>query len=150
MSTGVDYAFFPHPSVPALKTAGARFVMRYISSETANDANGKNLLPGECKALLAADIRVGVVVEEGTQMMPAAPPAGAAAGRHADAVVKALGMPSVPVYFAADFDATPAQQAPINAFLDGAASVIGRSRTGLYGGYYVVKRAFDAGKCRYG
>jgi len=65
VSTGVDYAFFPHPSAPALKTAGARFVLRYISSDPANDANGKNLLPGECKALLGADIRVGVVVEEG-------------------------------------------------------------------------------------
>src|SRR5215470_17404724 len=102
MSTGVDYAFYPHPSVSALTTAGVRFVMRYISSETANDANGKNLLPGECKALLAADIRVGVVVEEGAQMMLGGHTAGAAAAKHADAVVKALGMPSIPVYFAAD------------------------------------------------
>jgi hypothetical protein len=146
----VDYAFFPHPSIAALQGAGVRFVLRYISTSPANDTNGKNLVPGECKALLGAGLRVGVVVEEGTSMMLGGHAAGEAAARHADAVVKALNMPGIPVYFAADFDATPGQQDPINAFLDGAASVIGRNRTGVYGGYYVVKRAFDAGKARYG
>jgi len=147
---GIDYAFNPHPSIPSMKGAGVKFACRYISTNPANDTNGKNLIPSECKALLAAGLDVVVVVEEGASMMLGGHNAGVAAARHADAVVKALGMPGIPVYFAADFDATPAQQVPINACLDGAASVIGHNRTGLYGGFYVVKRAFDAGKCRYG
>lgn len=38
--------------------------------------------------------------------------------------------------------AQPAQQAAINAYLDGAASVLGRARVGLYGGYGPVSGAF--------
>ena len=149
MSTGIDYSFNPHPSVSAMKHAGVQFAGRYISANPANDANGKNLTPPECRALLAAGISIIMVVEEGAAMMLGGHAGGVAAARHADAVVKALGMENMPVYYAADFDATPAQQQPINAFLDGAASVTGRSRVGLYGGYYPVKRALDAGKCKY-
>jgi hypothetical protein len=150
LSAGVDYAFNPHPSVSALKGAGVQFVARYISTSPANDTNGKNLMPAECKSLLGAGLKVCVVVEEGASFMLGGHPAGVSAAHHADAVTKALGMGGIPVYIAADFDAAPAQQPAINACLDGMASVIGRGRTGLYGGYYVVKRAFDAGKCRYG
>ena len=149
MSAGVDYAFSPHPSIAALNSAGAVFVCRYISTLPANDTNGKNLIPAECKALLTAGLKIVVVVEEGAAMMLGGTATGKAAAVHADAVVKALGMPGMPVYFAADFDATPAQQAPINACLDGAASVIGRNRTGIYGGFYPVSRALDAGKAAY-
>jgi len=147
---GIDYAFFPHPSLAAMNGAGVKFACRYISSNPANDSSGKNLLPGETRTLLGAGFQIVVVVEEGASMMLGGHSAGVAAAKHADAVVTALGMPGIPVYYAADFDATPAQQAPINACLDGAASVTGRDRVGLYGGYYVVERAFDAGKCRYG
>lgn len=150
MSVGVDYAFNPHPSISAMKGAGVRFVCRYISTLPTNDANGKNLIPSECKALLGAGFKIVMVVEEGESMMLGGHSAGVAAAKHADAVVKALNMGDMPIYFAADFDATPAQQAPINACLDGAAEVVGRKRVGLYGGYHVLKRAFDAGKCRYG
>src|SRR5215510_9619548 len=143
---GVDYAFLPHPSPAAMKTAGVKFAARYISANPANDANGKNLLPGECEALLAAGLEVVVVVEEGASFMLGGHAAGAAAARHADAVVKALRMPGIPVYIAADFDAAPAQQAPINACLDGMADVLGRDRVGLYGGFWPLSRAFDAGK----
>jgi hypothetical protein len=53
----------------------------------------------------------------------------------------ACGMPhGSPIYFAVDFDATPAQQVPINAYLTGAASVLGKTCVGVYGSYYVCKR----------
>ncbi len=146
MSYGTDYAFYPHPSVAALKAAGARFVCRYTSPDPANDANGKNLLPGEAKALLAAGIAIVVVFETYAARMCEGHAAGVADAKHSDAVVKALGMPGLPVYFAADWDATPGDQTFINNYLDGAASVIGHGRTGIYGGYYPVKRALDAGK----
>jgi hypothetical protein len=50
-----------------------------------------------------------------------------------------------PIYFSADWDTTPDDQVKVNAFLDGAASVLGRASVGIYGGYYVVKRALDGG-----
>ena len=39
-------------------------------------------------------------------------------------------MPGIPVYYACDWDCTAADQAAVNAYLDGAASVTGRARTG--------------------
>ncbi len=50
-----------------------------------------------------------------------------------------------PIYFSADFDATPADQIPIDQFLRGAASVIGAANVGIYGGYWPVRRALDNG-----
>lgn len=148
---GADYAFYPHPSIAGLKAAGVEFVVRYISSDPANDSNGKNLLPGECGALLAAGIRVCVVSEEGGgQRLLAGNSGGVADAKHANAVVAGLKMPSIPVYFAADWDAAPGQQALINAYLDGAASVIGHARTGIYGGYWPLSRALTAGACAWG
>jgi hypothetical protein len=149
VSKGIDYAFSPHPSASALKSAGVTFVCRYISAETANDANGKNLLPAEKAALLAAGFQLVVVVEEGATRMLGGRAAGVADAAHADSVAKALGLAGMPVYFACDFDSTEAQQAAINAYLDGCASVIGVGRVGIYGGYYPVKRALDAGKAKY-
>jgi hypothetical protein len=146
---GADYAFFPHPPIAALKAAGVRFVVRYVSSLPVNDTNGKNLLSGECKALLAAGIAVCVVAEEGASRMLGGKSAGVADAKHADQVTTALGLKGIPVYFACDFDASEANQGPINAYLDGAASVVSRGRTGLYGGYWPVSRALDAGKCAY-
>lgn len=146
---GTDYAFTPHPPVSALKAAGVKFACRYISSFAPNDTNGKNLLPAELKTLLGAALKVVVVVEEGASRMKAGHSAGAADAAHAEKVTSALAMGGIPVYFACDFDATPGDQTAIDAYLDGAASVIGRNRTGLYGGYYPVKRALDAGKAHY-
>jgi hypothetical protein len=149
MSKGIDYAFNPHPSIASLKAGGYVFACRYISSSAQNDKNGKNLLAPEKTALLAAGISIVVVVEEGASRMLAGHSAGVTDATHADAVVKALGMTGMPIYFAADWDATEAQQAAINAYLDGAASIIGRGRVGIYGGYHVVDRALDAGKATY-
>jgi hypothetical protein len=150
VTRGIDYAFSPHPSVSALKTAGVAFVCRYVSADPRNDANGKNLLPAEKTALLGAGFQLVVVCEEwAASRMLGGHAAGVADATHADAVVKALGLAGVPVYFACDFDATEAQQVPINAYLDGCASVIGVNRVGIYGGYYPLKRALDAGKAKY-
>jgi hypothetical protein len=62
----------------------------------------------------------------------------------------ALGAPVCPIYFSADFDATASQQAAINSYLDGVASVIGRDRVGVYGSYYVIERTLGAGKAKWG
>jgi peptidoglycan hydrolase-like protein with peptidoglycan-binding domain len=144
-AVGIDYAFSPHPAPSAVRAYGASFACRYVSSNPANDLNGKNLLKAELALLVTAGISVVLVAEEGANRMLAGRSAGIADAQHAEAVVMALGMTGVPVYFACDFDASPASQAAIDGYLDGAASVIGRDRTGIYGGYYPVKRALDNG-----
>jgi hypothetical protein len=146
---GLDYAFGTHPSIAAIKGAGATWVGRYVSSNPANDTNGKNLVPAEKSALLAAGVQIILFVEEGASRMLGGHAAGVADAQHFDAVVKALGMPEAVAYFCADWDATEAEQPVINSYLDGAISVIGLARTGIYGGFYVVERVLNARKASF-
>ena len=149
MAKGLDFAFSPHPSVAAIKSYGAAWVGRYVSMMPVNDTNGKNLTPAECNDLKAAGIHIILFVEEGAQAMQGGHATGVLHATHAVAVAKALGLDGIPFYYSADWDATPADQTAINAYLDGATSVHGLTRTGIYGGYYVVKRALDAGKASF-
>ncbi|TDD69376.1 DUF1906 domain-containing protein [Actinomadura darangshiensis] len=141
---GIDYAW-SHPSVSAMRSAGVKFVCRYLS----HDAS-KNLDRAEADRLSDAGIWMVVVWETTAKRALSGKAGGADDAREAARQAKACGMPEDrPIYFAVDWDATPGQQDDINAYLDGAASVIGRDRVGLYGGYYPVKRALDAGKARW-
>lgn len=146
MRFGVDYSGTA-PSVDALKHAGATFVCRYLSTP----GNPKNLRPSEARQLRSSGIDVVLVFETtATRAL-----AGAAAGKRDAASARrqalACGAPaSTPVYFAVDFDATAAQTKAVNQYLAGAASVLGKDRTGVYGGYRAVRAALDAGVCRYG
>lgn len=138
---GVDYAW-SHPGGAALKAAGKQFACRYLSPDSS-----KNLTRVEADDLAAHGVWCVVVYEATAQRALSGEAGGAADAKTAQAQAKAAGMPSGrPIYFAVDFDATASQQAAINAYLDGAASVLGASRVGIYGGYYPVKRALDAGK----
>jgi hypothetical protein len=61
------------------------------------------------------------------------------------------GPPNPVIYFSCDYDAPPRDQANINAYLAAASAVLGGPQfCGIYGGYWVVKRALDAGVCRFG
>lgn len=145
MAKGYDYAFAPHPSVSALKADGATFVARYLSH-----SSNKNLTSAELHALNDSGIAVVVVFEDGAFNTLSGHGQGLADATYADEMVRSMGMSGIPIFFAADFDATEGQQAAIDSYLDGVASVIGRNRTGLYAGYYPTKRAFDAGKIAWG
>ncbi|MBC6458818.1 glycoside hydrolase domain-containing protein [Actinomadura sp. HBU206391] len=139
---GIDYSW-GRPGTAALKKAGAKFVCRYLS----DDPSGKNLTRAEADELSAAGIWVVVVWESAKDRALAGRSGGTADAKAAAAQATACGMPGDrPIYFAVDFDATAAQQSKINAYLDGAASVIGQRRVGVYGGYGPVKRSLDAGK----
>lgn len=141
MALGIDYAFSPHPPLSAVRAGGVRFAARYTSDLAINDRNGKNLLPGEKTALLSAGMSIVFNYESSANRMLGGAPAGKADAQHADAVAKALGMPGIPVYFSCDFDATPGNQVPINAYLKAAAAIISLDRVGIYGGYWPVSRA---------
>ncbi|GAA4105911.1 DUF1906 domain-containing protein [Actinomadura miaoliensis] len=142
---GVDYAW-GRPGPDALKKAGARFVCRYLS----HDTSGKNLTRAEADQLSRAGLWLVVVWETTARRALSGRSGGAADARDAAKQAANCGMPEDrPIYFAVDFDASASQQAAVNAYLDGAASVIGRDRVGLYAGYGPTKRALDAGKARW-
>lgn len=143
---GLDYAWGgPRGQLGTIKSLGYGFIARYLSSDSS-----KNLTLQEKNSAMAVGLAVIVVWETSANRIMGGHAAGVADARSADAEVKALGMPGIPIYFACDFDASAAQQATINAYLDGVASVIGHGRTGLYAGYYPIKRSFDAGKIAFG
>jgi hypothetical protein len=142
---GIDYAA-GDPQPARLKAAGVHFVCRYVSTR----GNPKNLRAAEAKKLRDAGIDVVVVFETTAARALAGRDAGVLDAKSALAQAKDC-MPgeSSPIYFAVDFDATPGNQAAINAYLRGAAAFLGKDQVGIYGGYYPVKRALDAGVCKY-
>jgi hypothetical protein len=146
MAEGVDYAW-GRPGATALKAAGKTFAMRYLS----HDGSGKNLDHAEAVHLSNAGIDLGVVWETTAKRALAGHATGAQDARDADAQARACGMPhDRPIYFAVDFDASSGQRSAILDYFRGVASVLGVSRTGMYGGYYPIKWAFDAGVIRWG
>lgn len=143
---GIDYSWGrPRPS--RIAEAGYTFVCRYVSWST----TGKNLTRSEADALRAAGLDIVVNWEYSADEALDGYAKGASNAQEAVRQAAACGMPSDrPIYFSVDFDATSGQQAAINSYFDGVASVIGRSRVGAYGGYHVIKRLFDAGKITWG
>jgi len=145
---GLDYAWYSgssYPSPSCLKNAGVTFIMRYLSHDASKD-----LTSTELKAMNDAGIKVGVVWETTADRMLGGYSAGVSDGQSAKSAADALGMAGIPIYFACDWDASESQQAAINSYLDGAASVVGRDRTGIYAGYWPLKRSLDAGKAKWG
>ncbi len=143
---GIDYAW-GRPAPSTIRADGYTFAARYLSYSD----GGKNLSAGEAASLRSGGVDVAVVWEESATAALNGYSEGVSDARAAQSEAAACGQPAGrPIYFAVDFDASAGDQAAINSYLDGVASVIGRERTGVYGGYYVVKRSFDAGKVRYG
>lgn len=144
---GFDYAW-GRPGVSALKGAGAKFVMRYLSWLP----NGKVINKSELDALRAGGIAVGLNWEFAAGDMKGGFSSGTIHGKEALRQAKALGYPKgLAIYFSADWDATPAQQTLIHSYVDGVRLAFGGYyKVGLYGGYYPVKRALDAGHVDYG
>jgi hypothetical protein len=142
---GIDYAF-GRPGIAALQAAGVKFVCRYLSHSPT-----KNLTSAEAHALSNAGIWIVVVWETTAKRSLDGRTAGVADAIDAQMQAQACGMPSGrPIYFAVDWDASSGQQAAINAYLDGAASVLGEGRVGIYGGYGPVQRAMDSGHAAWG
>jgi hypothetical protein len=141
---GIDYAF-GRPRISTLRNAGVKFVCRYLSHSPS-----KNLTAAEAKSLSDGGIWIVVVWETLADRAKAGRAAGLDDGTDALAQAKACGMPDDrPIYFAVDWDATKAQQPAIDAYLDGAASVLGKDRVGIYGGYGPVSRALDGGHAKW-
>jgi len=146
---GLDYSY-ARPSPSGLHSQGYTFAARYFSYDNSS-THGKILFSAEAKSLIANGIDIVSNWEYAADDALNGYNAGVNDAKLANQQAAAAGAPADrPIYFSVDFDATPAQQTPINSYMDGVASVIGRGRTGAYGGYYVIKRLFDAGKITYG
>ena len=144
MRLGLDYAG-GRPGGRAIRDAGYTFAVRYLS-EGGSALPGKLLTPAEAEDLRANGVSIAVVWETTANRMLGGRSAGIADASAARGQIERCGGPEDrPVYFAADWDATPAQQAQINAYLEGAASVVGLENTGIYGGYWPLSRAKQAG-----
>jgi hypothetical protein len=141
MKTGLDFSW-SKPSISAIKAEGYSFVIRYLSY----DHNRKNLTHAEAASYSANHIDVVSNWEAGARDALKGYAAGHQHATAANDQHHACGGPSgAPIYFSADFDVTPQQQAAVNDYLRGVASVIGIKRVGVYGGYYTVKRCAEAG-----
>src|SRR4051794_16232229 len=144
--SGVDYSW-ARPSPSGLRSAGYTFAVRYLSYDT----TGKNLSASEARALQAAGVDVVSNWESGASDALKGRARGASDAQEALRQANADGMPAGrPIYFSVDFDASEAQQAAINDYFDGVASVLGIARTGAYGGFWPIQRLFNAGKIAWG
>ena len=143
---GVDFSF-ARPGGAAIVAAGKSFVVRYVPY---SGDGGKGLTAAEIKDYRRHGLAIALVYESIAQRALAGKSAGAADARRAQAALASLGMPlDLPIYFACDWNATSAQQPTINAYLAGAASVIGIARVGVYGGYGLITRTKAARTARW-
>lgn len=159
MAEGVDYSW-ARPGGATLKAAGKSFAWRYLY---ADGQGGKGLDRSEYDDLVAHGLEVVVGYESWAARALDGKQAGIDDARAAQAQLVALGLPTnMPIYFAVDFDVpdyaprlsdgianSRAKLGPVANYFDGVRSVLG-DRTGGYGGFWVIKRLFDAGLIKWG
>jgi peptidoglycan hydrolase-like protein with peptidoglycan-binding domain len=146
MRFGLDWAW-GEMSTAALHGVGASFAIRYVSEE----GNAKNITLQEATVLSHAGIDVVLVFETTAQRALDGRAAGSADADAARAQAASAGMPQGrPIYFAVDFEATPAQLYAIDEYFQGVADRLGLADVGAYGGYAVIEYLFDHGRIRWG
>jgi hypothetical protein len=137
MAKGVDFSW-GRPDLDAVKRQGYSFVARYAATTE------KGITKSEADDLHAHGLGIVLVYESYAGRAKEGRIAGYADGKTALANARAIGFPtSRPIYFAVDFNAIPADQFAIDGYLGGAATVIGASRVGVYGSYFLVNRCYQ-------
>jgi hypothetical protein len=138
MTEGCDYSS-GRPDPRCLFQQGMRFVVRYTSI----GSHPKNMSAAEVDRLLDAGLAVATVFEESVGHMLGGKAAGVDAAKASRGLAEACGMPAGrPHYFALDIDPRPLTDRDwtlIRAYLDGAASVLGWSAVGVYGGFKAIE-----------
>jgi|SRR5215471_2512590 len=145
---GIDYSYGQGLTTAQMHRGGVTFVCRYL----AYLPNGKCINKAEFDNLVKAGIKVVLVWEQDGRDCMGGRARGVAHAQEAAKQAHALtGSNEAVIYFApCDFDAAPGMQPLINGYLDGAASVIGHGRTGMYGGFWPLSRALDGRHAAYG
>lgn len=136
-----------YPAPAAIKVAGYAGVVRYIGTP----GRGKNLTRTEAQQMRAAGIPIALVYETTAGWALGGAQAGADAARAslADAAVCEVQVRCV--HMAVDVDVTSAaQMQAVQQMLDGAASVLGRDRVGVYGEADVIDACLGARHATYG
>lgn len=140
MLNGIDFSFGSGLTAGEIKNGGKAFVCRYLSG-----GGSKDISAAELANYKAAGIPVIFVWEtSGVDMTSTAN--GVADARSAEAELNSIGAAGAPVFFAADEQT----ESDLTGYLQGAASVIGKDRTGIYGGLGSVSAAFNQGLVTYG
>lgn len=141
---GLDFNTYPDPGTSTITADGCSFVSQYLAG------------PGHLTAASAADFHShGISVVANWEFDPSTPLNGYSGGvsdaQAALADANAAGFPaSLPIYFSIDFNPTASQISTVISYFQGAASVLGLSRTGAYGGYYTISQLFDNNAISYG
>ena len=150
MAIYADYSLW-RPTVAQIKALGAEGVCRYISDRNLADTNvpGKNITPAEAKTLLDGDLAIVLVWETTASRAGEGATAGLEDVLAAEAQADYLGYPvSAPIFYAVDYDATPAQVKP---YLDAITTHAKRtSGLGIYGGFDIIEAFVTSGKFIYG
>lgn len=144
---GFDYAG-GRPSGRAIRDAGGTFVCRYLT-DGGPSLPGKQLIASEVRDLQQNGIAIVCNYETYADRMKSGYDGGKADAQYSNGYVAQLGLVGAPVYFSADWDTTEADQTAVNDYLRGASDMLGKARVGIYGGFWSVSRALDAGVCTY-
>jgi len=140
MAEGVDYSW-GRPDPPCMFQAGIRFAVRYLG----DDDTGENLTIAERDKLHAAGIKIGLVWQTGKAfMIEGTEDEGVVDANIAKTQARVLGQPTnLPIFFALDVNPntlTAVQWAKCQNYLEGVHSIIGKARTGVYGGWAAMDR----------
>lgn len=148
---GLDYSG-GRPRGAAVRAAGYGFVVRYL--ENGLVSSRVNITAAEFADMRANGIAVALVWESQARRAMGGHDAGVQDATRAARAAAAIGAAGWPIYLAIDFDIPDfaansrdprAKLGACGDYLAGAVSVLGRGRTGVYGGFYAVSRALDAG-----
>lgn len=141
---GCDYSF-QRPSIAALRNAGIRFVCRYVGGSTS-----KHITRTEADALRASSIDIVTNFEQWPDNALGGHGQGVTDAKIAASQHAAAGGPAAaPIYFSVDFDAQSGQLGTVKAYMQGAATVLGKHRVGVYGGIRTVAAMLDGGVVDY-
>lgn len=133
-----------------LKAAGYGYACRYVF-DGSPELPYKLLTKDEADDLLANGVGpVSNFESSGVDAVNGFNQGAADASEAQDNHTAAGGPPDRPIYFSMDWDEAPGDDAGVFAYFQGIASVIGLGRTGAYGGYWIIKRLFDAGLITWG
>lgn len=137
---GIDWAWAA-PDISKLHEHNVHFACRYLSHDPS-----KNLDHAEAVKLSREGVSNVLVWETTAGRALAGFGAGRTDAHAAESQAKSCGAPNdCVIYFAVDFDLQPHQDDEVKAYFKGVNSVIGKKRTGAYGGYRAIDVLFDAG-----
>jgi hypothetical protein len=139
MTKLIDFSFSRF-SGASIKAAGFSGALRYLSSTPS-----KCLTAEEATDFIANGLSFGLVWEDTANAALLGFNQGVSDAKKALSQANTLGYPGCVIYFAVDFDSTPEQQTQIDDYLRGVASIIGLSKTGVYGSFYVCQRCQTSG-----